>query len=131
MCGTLSPFPPKRTTSPGRSPSPSTPGDSWEPSKITCSATQTPRKGLPDRTASPLLIGREIHLRTDLLQRPRDGERIPRIVIDDRYVQASQHAQSIIPFVDALPDVRGAMPSLRVTASALTPDSNLWCAFSP
>src|SRR5215204_2322682 len=41
--------------------------------------------------AHPLWIGREIHLRTDLLQRPRDGERIPRIVIDDRYVQASQH----------------------------------------
>src|SRR5829696_5051155 len=45
--------------------------------------------------AHSLRIGREIHLRTDLLQRPRDGECIPRIVIDDRYVQASQHISTL------------------------------------
>ena len=36
--------------------------------------------------AHPVRIGREIHLRTHLLQRPHDGERIPRIVIDDSHL---------------------------------------------
>jgi hypothetical protein len=40
---------------------------------------------VPHRLKS-LWVGREIHLRTDLLQRPRDGERIPRIVIDDSHL---------------------------------------------
>src|SRR5919112_2407958 len=43
----------------------------------------------------PLRIGREIHPRTDLLQRPGDGERIARIVVDDRDVQARQHFSTL------------------------------------
>ena len=40
----------------------------------------------------PLRIGRQIHPRPDLLQRPRNGERVARIVVHDRYAQAGQHS---------------------------------------
>src|ERR687897_913427 len=59
--------------------------------------------------ANPPWIGCEIHLRTDLLQRPRDGECIPCIVIDDRYVQARHHfSYSACAF--ATPSEKAAQP---------------------
>src|SRR3712207_3597688 len=73
----------------------------------------------------PLRVGRQAHPCPNLLQGADHRERVTGVVIHDRDLQ------SITPFVEALPLLLLASPLRRATAIAFTPDSTLWCAFSP